>query len=88
MYQNDPMKVLTGEVRLLEGLIQQMSESIDERLRIVPMAAPDSVESRHRQQSNLLLQTVHDALVPGHALDDLDDQPPRVDRERTVGDEE
>ncbi|MGQ2990598.1 MAG: flagella assembly cyclic-di-GMP phosphodiesterase TipF [Brevundimonas sp.] len=54
---------LTGEVRILEGLIQQMSESIDERLRIVPMAAPDSVESRHRQQSNLLLQTVHDALT-------------------------
>ncbi len=54
---------LTGEVRILEGLIQQMSESIDDRLRVVPMAAPDSVETRHRQQSNLLLQTVHDALT-------------------------
>jgi len=54
---------LTGEVRILEGLIQQMSESIDDRLRVVPMVAPDSVETRHRQQSNLLLQTVHDALT-------------------------
>ena len=53
---------LTGEVRILEDLIQQMSISIDERLRVVPMAAPYSQESRHRQQSNLLLQTVHDAL--------------------------
>jgi len=53
---------LTGEVRILEGLIQQMSESIDERLTVTPMAAPDSAVARRHQQSNLLLQTVHDAL--------------------------
>ena len=54
---------LTGEVRMLETLIQQMSESIEDRLRVAPLAAPDSLEGRRRQQSNLLLQTVHDALT-------------------------
>ena len=53
---------LTGEVRMLEGLIQQMSDSIDERLSVTPMVAPDSVDMRRHQQGNLLLQTVHDAL--------------------------
>ena len=33
---------LTGEVRMLETLIQQMSESIDEKLKVAPMIAPDS----------------------------------------------
>ena len=54
---------LTGEVRMLEGLIQQMSESIEERLRVAPLTPPDSLEGRRRQQSNILLQTVHDALT-------------------------
>jgi cyclic-di-GMP phosphodiesterase TipF (flagellum assembly factor) len=53
---------LTGEVRMLETLIQQMSESIEDRLRVAPMAAPDSLEGRRRQQSNMVLQTVHEAL--------------------------
>jgi cyclic-di-GMP phosphodiesterase TipF (flagellum assembly factor) len=53
---------LSGEVRMLEDLIQQMSASIDERLTVTPMAAPDSPEARRHQQSNLLLKTVHDAL--------------------------
>ena len=53
---------LTGEVRMLEDLIQQMSLSIDERLKVAPMVAPDSAEARRHQQSNLLLKTVHDAL--------------------------
>ncbi|WGM46795.1 hypothetical protein KOAAANKH_01668 [Brevundimonas sp. NIBR10] len=53
---------LTGEVRMLETLIQQMSESIDERLKVAPMIAPDSPDARRRQQGNILLKTVHDAL--------------------------
>jgi cyclic-di-GMP phosphodiesterase TipF (flagellum assembly factor) len=53
---------LTGEVRMLEDLIQQMSVSIDERLKVAPMVAPDSAEARRHHQSNLLLKTVHDAL--------------------------
>lgn len=53
---------LTGEVRMLETLIQQMSESIDDRLKVAPMIAPDSPDARRRQQGNTLLQTVHDAL--------------------------
>ncbi|WP_421728995.1 EAL domain-containing protein [Brevundimonas sp.] len=53
---------LTGEVRILEDLIQQMSESIEQRLTVTPMVAPDSPDARRHQQSNLLLKTVHDAL--------------------------
>ena len=53
---------LTGEVRMLETLIQQMSESIDDRLSVTPMVAPGSHEARRHQQSNILLKTVHDAL--------------------------
>jgi cyclic-di-GMP phosphodiesterase TipF (flagellum assembly factor) len=53
---------LTGEVRMLETLIQQMSESIDDRLKVAPMMAPDSPDARRRQQGNILLRTVHDAL--------------------------
>lgn len=55
---------LTGEVRMLEGLVQQMSESIDARLAASARPSPvvDTYEARERQQSNLLLQTVHDAL--------------------------
>jgi cyclic-di-GMP phosphodiesterase TipF (flagellum assembly factor) len=53
---------LTGEVRMLEDLIQQMSVSIDQRLSVTPMVAPDSAEARRHQQSNVLLKTVHDAL--------------------------
>ena len=53
---------LTGEVRMLETLIQQMSESIDERLTVAPMIAPNSPDAVRRQQGNILLKTVHDAL--------------------------
>ena len=51
---------LTGEVRMLENLIQQMSESLDHRLSQPTPANP--YEARHREQSNVLLQTVHEAL--------------------------
>jgi cyclic-di-GMP phosphodiesterase TipF (flagellum assembly factor) len=53
---------LSGEVRMLEDLIQQMSASIDQRLTVTPLVPPDSPEARRHQQSNLLLKTVHDAL--------------------------
>ena len=52
---------LSGEVRMLETLIQQMSDSIDERMaRPTPVSA---FEARHQQQSNVLLQTIHEALA-------------------------
>jgi cyclic-di-GMP phosphodiesterase TipF (flagellum assembly factor) len=52
---------LSGEVRMLETLIQQMSVSIDERMsRPAPASA---FEARHQQQSNVLLQTIHEALA-------------------------
>jgi cyclic-di-GMP phosphodiesterase TipF (flagellum assembly factor) len=51
---------LSGEVRMLETLIQQMSESLDQRLSQPTPANP--YEARHREQSNVLLQTVHEAL--------------------------
>ena len=52
---------LTGEVRMLESLIQQMSESIDQRIS-QPTPA-NSFEARHRAQSDVLLQTIHEALA-------------------------
>ncbi len=54
-------EALTGEVRMLETLIQQMSDSIDERMaRPAPVSA---FEARHQQQSNVLLATIHEALA-------------------------
>jgi len=53
---------LTGEVRMLETLIQQMSESVDQRLADArPAASP--FEDRHRRAADALLRTVHDALT-------------------------
>ena len=54
---------LTGEVRLLEGLIQQMSESIDQRLAATAAPAASPFEDRRRRQEDALLRTVHDALT-------------------------
>lgn len=54
-------EALTGEVRMLESLIQQMSVSIDQR---VSQPTPtNTYEARHREQSNVLLQTIHEALA-------------------------
>ena len=52
---------LSGEVRMLESLIQQMSESIDQR--ITQPAPVNTYEARHRAQSDALLQTIHEALA-------------------------
>lgn len=53
---------LSGEVRMLETLIQQMSESIDQR--VAHSAPPASAfEARHREQANVLLQNIHEALA-------------------------
>lgn len=53
-------EALSGEVRMLETLIQQMSESIDEHMS--RPAAANPYEARHQQQSNALLATIHEAL--------------------------
>lgn len=55
-------ETLTGEVRMLETLIQQMSASIDERLSSTPRATVSPHEARRIDQSNALLKTIHDAL--------------------------
>ncbi|RZJ18980.1 MAG: EAL domain-containing protein [Brevundimonas sp.] len=56
-------EALSGEVRMLESLVQQMSDSIDERLTTAAVMPPaNSFEARRIHQSNALLQTVHDAL--------------------------
>lgn len=56
-------ETLTGEVRMLEGLIQQMSASIDERLAAVPATPATTHEARRLQQSTALMKTIHDALT-------------------------
>ncbi len=54
---------LTGEVRMLETLIQQMSDSVDQRLAEARPPAATPFEDRHRAQAAALLRTVHDALT-------------------------
>ena len=61
---------LTGEVRMLEGLIHQMSESIDERLT-APANTNEPVEDE--TTPNSLLEVIEDAL--GHNRADLYLQP-------------
>ena len=41
---------LTGEVRMLESLVQQMSESIDERLSAAPHIGVETFEGRRQAQ--------------------------------------
>ena len=53
---------LSGEVRMLEGLVQQMNVTLEDRLKAGPVAVADPVEARRMQQSNALLQVVHEAL--------------------------
>ncbi|HST90740.1 MAG TPA: EAL domain-containing protein [Brevundimonas sp.] len=54
-------EALTGEVRMLESLIAQMSDSLDQRM--AQPAPVSAFEARHRDQSNVLLQTIHEALA-------------------------
>jgi cyclic-di-GMP phosphodiesterase TipF (flagellum assembly factor) len=53
---------LSGEVRMLEGLVQQMTETLEDRFKAGPVAVADPVEARRQQQSTALLQVVHEAL--------------------------
>ncbi len=55
---------LSGEVKMLESLIQQMSDSLDARLSETPVhTAPDSFEARRARQSHALIETVREALI-------------------------
>ncbi|MBJ7511712.1 EAL domain-containing protein, partial [Brevundimonas sp.] len=56
---------LTGEVRMLETLVQQMSDSIDQRLASAPSLGVETFEGRRQAQSNVLLRTIHEALSQG-----------------------
>ncbi len=54
-------ETLSGEVRMLETLIQQMSETLEQRAAQPVPTNP--YEARHREQSNVLLATIHEALA-------------------------
>ena len=54
-------ETLSGEVRMLETLIQQMSLTLEQRAAQPVPTNP--YEARHREQSNVLLATIHDALA-------------------------
>ncbi len=61
--ENGPVSrtdALTGEVRILEDMLQQMSASIDERL-----AQPPVIDTRQHVNGNGLMRTIHDALAEG-----------------------
>lgn len=62
---------LTSEVRMLEALVQRMSESLDERLAgasLHAVAAAHAPDRRHQRQSVALLQEVREALA-GNRVD-------------------
>jgi cyclic-di-GMP phosphodiesterase TipF (flagellum assembly factor) len=54
-------ETLSGEVRMLETLIQQMSDTLEQRAAQPVPTNP--YEARHREQSNVLLATIHEALA-------------------------
>jgi cyclic-di-GMP phosphodiesterase TipF (flagellum assembly factor) len=57
---------LTSEVRMLEALVQRMSDSLDERLAGAPLhavPAPHAPDRRHQRQATVLLQEVREALA-------------------------
>lgn len=54
-------EALSGEVRMLETLIQQMSTTLEQRAAQPEPSNP--YEARHREQSNVLLATIHEALA-------------------------
>jgi cyclic-di-GMP phosphodiesterase, flagellum assembly factor TipF len=56
---------LTDEVRMLEKLVEQMSDSIDQRLAQAAHAPVDTAEGRRQHQSNALLGVIQDALSEG-----------------------
>lgn len=60
----DSTEALTGEVRMLEALVQQMSESLDARLSSLDrVAALDPAENRRQRQTAALVSTVREALA-------------------------
>ena len=54
-------EALSGEVRMLETLIQQMSDTLEQRA--AQPAPTNPYEARHREQANVLLATIHEALA-------------------------
>lgn len=60
----DSTEALTGEVRMLEALVQQMSESLDARLSTLDRVATlDPAENRRQRQAAALVSTVREALA-------------------------
>lgn len=60
----DSTEALTGEVRMLEALVQQMSESLDARLSSLDRVATlDPAENRRQRQTAALVSTVREALA-------------------------
>jgi cyclic-di-GMP phosphodiesterase TipF (flagellum assembly factor) len=72
-------EALTGEVRMLEALVQRMGESLDERLAQLQVGAPAAAvpalhnERRRRAQTTVLLEEVREALAANRV--DLSLQP-------------
>lgn len=59
----DTTEALTGEVRMLEALVQQMSESLDARLSALDrVAALDPADGRRQRQQAALVSAVREAL--------------------------
>jgi cyclic-di-GMP phosphodiesterase TipF (flagellum assembly factor) len=54
-------ETLSGEVRMLETLIQQMSDTLEQRA--AQPAPTNPYEARQREQANVLLATIHEALA-------------------------
>ena len=60
----DRTEALTGEVRMLESLVQQMSDSLEGRLATLDRVAPlDPAENRRQRQAAALVGAVREALA-------------------------
>lgn len=62
---SEETQVLTGEVRVLEQLVQRLSENLDHKLTQIERAAPpmDAAEGRRRHQTAAVVSHVREALT-------------------------
>ena len=62
---SDQTETLTGEVRMLEILVQRLSDNLDHKLSTIDRAAPpmDAAEGRRRHQTAALVSNVREALT-------------------------
>lgn len=62
---SDQTEALTGEVRMLELLVQRLSDNLDDKLTAIDRAAPpmDAAEGRRRHQTAAMVSNVREALT-------------------------